>query len=62
MCFEPASEGGGEFFIADGAKIVNDLDKENWLRGDRVRVCWLEAKGLAFRFVAGSRGLRYFKV
>jgi len=28
VCFEPASEGGGEFFIADGAKIVNDLDKE----------------------------------
>ena len=28
VCFEPASEGGGEFFIADGAKIVNDLDKD----------------------------------
>jgi len=28
VCFEPASEGGGEFLIADGAKIVNDLDKE----------------------------------
>mmetsp|Transcript_743 Transcript_743/g.1047 ORF Transcript_743/g.1047 Transcript_743/m.1047 type:complete len:479 (+) Transcript_743:78-1514(+) len=28
VCFEPASEGGGEFLVADGAKIVNDLDKD----------------------------------
>jgi len=28
VCFKPASEGGGEFLIADGAKIINDMDKE----------------------------------
>jgi len=28
VCFKPASEGGGEFNIADGAKILNDLDKD----------------------------------
>jgi len=28
VCFEPASEGGGEFIIADGAKIINDMDPE----------------------------------
>jgi len=25
VCFEPASEGGGEFIIADGAKIIKDI-------------------------------------
>merc|ERR1719410_1665274 len=28
VCFKPASEGGGEFLLADGAKIVNDMDKD----------------------------------
>jgi len=28
VCFKPASEGGGEFLIADGAKIINDMDKD----------------------------------
>jgi len=28
VCFKPASEGGGEFLIADGAKIINDMDKQ----------------------------------
>jgi len=28
VCFKPASEGGGEFIIADGAKIINDMDKD----------------------------------
>merc|ERR1719222_295417 len=28
VCFKPASEGGGEFLGADGAKIINDMDKE----------------------------------
>merc|ERR550532_3069898 len=28
VCFKPASEGGGEFIIADSAKIINDMDKD----------------------------------
>merc|ERR550532_1768414 len=28
VCFKPASEGGGEFLVADGAKIINDMDKD----------------------------------
>jgi len=28
VCFQPASEGGGEFIIADGAKIIKDMDPE----------------------------------
>lgn len=28
MCFQKASEGGGEFLIADGAKILEDMDKD----------------------------------
>lgn len=28
VCFKPASEGGGEFIIADGAKIISDMDKD----------------------------------
>mmetsp|Transcript_112173 Transcript_112173/g.356467 ORF Transcript_112173/g.356467 Transcript_112173/m.356467 type:complete len:495 (+) Transcript_112173:100-1584(+) len=27
-CFKPAFEGGGEFLVADGAKIIGDLDKD----------------------------------
>merc|ERR1719464_593272 len=28
VCFKPATEGGGEFLLADGAKIINDMDKD----------------------------------
>jgi hypothetical protein len=28
VCFSPASEGGGEFLVADGAKIIKDMDPE----------------------------------
>ena len=28
VCFKQASEGGGEFLIADGAKILEDMDPE----------------------------------
>jgi len=28
VCFKPATEGGGEFLVADGAKIINDMDKD----------------------------------
>jgi hypothetical protein len=28
VCFNPATEGGGEFFIADGAKIFRDMKTE----------------------------------
>jgi len=28
VCFKPASGGGGEFLLADGAKILADMDKE----------------------------------
>lgn len=28
VCFEPASMGGGEFLLADGAKIIEKLDKD----------------------------------
>merc|ERR1740123_1945108 len=28
VCFKPATEGGGEFIVADGAKIINDMDKD----------------------------------
>lgn len=28
VCFSPASEGGGEFLIADGAKILEDMDRD----------------------------------
>lgn len=28
VCFKPASEGGGEFLIADGAKIIKDMDPD----------------------------------
>jgi len=28
VCFKPASEGGGKFLVADGAKIINDMDKD----------------------------------
>uniref|UniRef100_A0A7S4ST99 TauD/TfdA-like domain-containing protein n=1 Tax=Alexandrium monilatum TaxID=311494 RepID=A0A7S4ST99_9DINO len=28
VCFKPATEGGGEFIIADGAKIISDMDKD----------------------------------
>jgi len=28
VCFKPASEGGGEFIIADGAKIIKDMDPD----------------------------------
>jgi len=28
VCFQKASEGGGEFLIADGAKILEDMDKD----------------------------------
>lgn len=28
VCFQPATEGGGEFLVADGAKIINDMDKD----------------------------------
>jgi len=28
VCFKPATEGGGEFLIADGAGIIRDLDKD----------------------------------
>eukprot|EP00438_Fugacium_kawagutii_P019490 Skav235623 [mRNA] locus=scaffold358:293091:295243:+ [translate_table: standard] len=28
VCFKQASEGGGEFLIADGAKILEDMDKD----------------------------------
>eukprot|EP00933_Yihiella_yeosuensis_P060588 TRINITY_DN63339_c0_g1_i1.p1 TRINITY_DN63339_c0_g1~~TRINITY_DN63339_c0_g1_i1.p1 ORF type:complete len:496 (-),score=112.87 TRINITY_DN63339_c0_g1_i1:329-1816(-) len=40
VCFEPASEGGGEFFVADGAKIINDMDKDVLKRvyEDKVRI------------------------
>lgn len=27
-CFKPATEGGGEFMLADGAKIIADMDKD----------------------------------
>eukprot|EP00401_Gymnodinium_catenatum_P039478 CAMPEP_0117574172 /NCGR_PEP_ID=MMETSP0784-20121206/61414_1 /TAXON_ID=39447 /ORGANISM="" /LENGTH=422 /DNA_ID=CAMNT_0005372923 /DNA_START=33 /DNA_END=1297 /DNA_ORIENTATION=+ len=27
-CFKPASEGGGEFMLADGAKLIADMDKD----------------------------------
>jgi len=40
VCFEPASEGGGEFLIADGAKIISDMDKDVLRRvyEDKVRI------------------------
>lgn len=40
VCFEPASEGGGEFLIADGAKVINDMDKDVLRRvyEDKVRI------------------------
>ena len=28
VCFMPASEGGGDFFVADGKKILRDMDTE----------------------------------
>lgn len=28
MCFKKATEGGGRFLIADGAKILGDMDPE----------------------------------
>ena len=28
VCFKAASEGGGEFLVADGAKILEDMDKD----------------------------------
>lgn len=27
VCFQPATGGGGEFLVADGAKVINDMDK-----------------------------------
>jgi len=40
VCFKPASEGGGEFLLADGAKIINDMDKDvlKRLYEDKVRI------------------------
>eukprot|EP00440_Ansanella_granifera_P062809 gb/GFBE01068105.1/.p1 GENE.gb/GFBE01068105.1/~~gb/GFBE01068105.1/.p1 ORF type:complete len:490 (+),score=137.42 gb/GFBE01068105.1/:1-1470(+) len=40
VCFKPASEGGGEFLVADGAKIINDMDKDVLRRvyQDKVRI------------------------
>jgi len=40
VCFKPADEGGGEFLLADGAAIINDMDKDVLRRvyTDKIRI------------------------
>eukprot|EP00285_Hemiselmis_virescens_P013717 CAMPEP_0173394518 /NCGR_PEP_ID=MMETSP1356-20130122/27900_1 /TAXON_ID=77927 ORGANISM="Hemiselmis virescens, Strain PCC157" /NCGR_SAMPLE_ID=MMETSP1356 /ASSEMBLY_ACC=CAM_ASM_000847 /LENGTH=429 /DNA_ID=CAMNT_0014352919 /DNA_START=1 /DNA_END=1290 /DNA_ORIENTATION=+ len=57
VCFSPASEGGGEFFIADGAKIFRDLrtDLLEKFYKDQVRI---SVSNLDLGFLEGLGGLK----
>jgi len=57
VCFNPATGGGGEFFIADGAKIFRDMrtDLLQKFYDDKVRI---SVSNLDLNFLGGLGGLK----